>query len=338
MLWLSLLVQLRAMQARGGRNPFVNGAMAVAQRGTSAALAVAPAIVSVDRWWARQAGVANALAQRVASGSGFSYALRVARNAGGAELGAITTAQAIESIDCTRFQGKVCTFSFYAKKGANFSGAAFGAQLAAGTGTDETGSTLITAGFAGQTLPANANPVLTVALQRFAYVVAIPANATQLGALFGFTPTGVAGADDSFTVTGVMLNEGPAAAPYDARDYSEELVRCQRHLPAFNAATVLDHVCPGQAVSGTLAYLDFPFAIEPRAIPTGAQVSAVGHFSMMDAAAAAIVCTGIAHSARTSRKTGVLGTSVAAGLVAGNATRLIATNATAQLLFTGAEL
>jgi hypothetical protein len=179
MLWLPLLAQMRNVRARGGRNPFVNGAMRIAQRGVSQALTTSPVIGSLDAWWGYQNTAANGFLQQQAPSflAGFSHRLRCGRNAGGNQVGQITAASVIESLDCTRFQGKVCNLSFYGLAGPQFSAAAgrLGVNLITGTGVDQGGVSMLAGGWTGTAVTLNSTAALTGVWTRYTFPVLIPA-------------------------------------------------------------------------------------------------------------------------------------------------------------------
>jgi len=66
-------------------------------------------------------------------------------------------------------------------------------------------------------------------MTRYQFTGVAPSNASQLGVLMSFTPSGTAGADDSFSVNGVQLEIGPAASPFERIDAQVVLEICQRY-------------------------------------------------------------------------------------------------------------
>jgi hypothetical protein len=344
-LWLPLLAKVRALQARGGRNPFVNGAMRIAQRGVTQALTTAPVIGSIDAWWALQAGAANGfLAQQTPSGlAGFSHRLRCGRNAAGAQLGVITAASVIETLDCTRFQGKVCNFNFYGIKGANFSSAAnaLGVSLITGTGADQGGASMIAGTWTGSAATVASSVTLTNGWVRYTFPVLIPAGATEIGAIFSFTPTGVAGADDSFYLTGVQLNEGAAAQTFDTLEDDDDLDRCLRRLPVFDAAAGTGDRWNGFGNNTTSSIFYLPFTKVARVPVTGIVVPDATKWSIYVPKTAA---NGAAVSATFNAGgiyTGAILFSTTAGtptIAAGDFVVLFPNGTTGKIIFTGAEL
>lgn len=341
MLWLPLLAKVRSMQARGGRNPFVNGAMRITSRGLSAALTTTPSIISLDAWWAYQAGAANGfLTSQLASFAGFTSRMRMGRNAGGNQTGLIAAATVAETVDSYRFQGKVCNLNFYAARGANFSAAgnALTVQLVTGTGVDQNGQALLNGTWTGQATPINTSIALTTGFVLYSMPVLIPSTVTQVGVALSYTPTGVAGADDSVYVTGVQLNEGALAAAFDTRDYGEDFIRCLRRLPHFRLDSPAQVSYAGLCTGAGSAIITLPFHVPARAIPTGVLVSSAGHFAVLTSgagsagAAASVTFTG------AQRHSGSVSMSGMAGLTAGDATLLLPVSASATLSFTGAEL
>ena len=85
--------------------------------------------------------------------------------------------QNLESINSKPLAGKTVTFSFYARKGAGFSGTFFCA-IVSGVMTDQS---LPASGLgAGSTFFSNL-PTLTNTWQKYTYTHTIPSTATQLG-------------------------------------------------------------------------------------------------------------------------------------------------------------
>lgn len=78
-------------------------------------------------------------------------------------------------------------------------------------GTDQN---ISSGGYTGGTNAIFASSTLTTTWQRFTYSVVMPSTATEIAPYFLFTPTGTAGANDWFEVTGVQLDVGSVALPF----------------------------------------------------------------------------------------------------------------------------
>ena len=215
----------------GHRNMVINGDMRVAQRATSMALTSTIASYgSLDRWGAGQNGTANGIFAQVAVGpSGqLQWAAKLGRNSGATNTSDLYAITAFETSNSIPFQGQTMTLSFYAKAGANYSGVVFTGQVQIGTGTDQSMSTITS--WNGVATAFSTNATLTTSWQRFTVTGLIPTNATQLAVFFHWTPTGTAGADDNVYITGVQLEPGNQATPFEYRPYGTELALCQRYF------------------------------------------------------------------------------------------------------------
>lgn len=250
----------------GMRNSLINGAMEVWQRGTdTGAITGNTKQFQADRWWHQGQGSQNSSVSRSTDApSGFRYSARVRRNSGSV-TGPIYFAQDIETVNSIYFAGKQATVSFWAKAGANFSSTsnALTVNLASGTGTDQTryGSD-----FTGVASVINQTVTLTTSWQRFSLTGSVNSNATQLGLFFSFNATGTASTDDSFYITGVQLEVGSQATPFEQRIFGAELQLCQRYYSriqeaGFNRLGV---------VSGDPTHREAPFffPVQMRAAPT----------------------------------------------------------------------
>lgn len=235
----------------GFRNAIINGDMDVWQRGTSGIVPTSTQPYSADRWESYRGGYAAGLSvYRPAGPTGITYAARVQRDSGNTSTAAIAFGQPIESINSTRFAGKTVVLSFYARSGANFSSASsvLTAQINSGTGTDQN----YRGGFTGGTVVATNGVTLTTSWQRFSITGTVSSSATQVGVQFSYTPVGTAGAADHFEITGVQLEEGLIATPFEQRPIGTELALCQRYY--FQPA-----------ITGGILFLSAPYSTQFRA-------------------------------------------------------------------------
>ena len=211
-------------------NPVLNSSMQVWQRGTSFTLASSAITYTADRWAGYRAAT-GATVTRQATGDTtnlpfIQYCTRVARDSGNTSTSRISFGQSWESINSIPFAGKTVTFSFYARKGANFS-ASVDAVLLSGTGTDQN----YVNGLTGGNNVGVVSSALTTTWARYSVTGTVPTNATQLATYFQFDPTGTAGAADYIEVTGVQVDVGSVALPYRSTTgtIQGELAACQRY-------------------------------------------------------------------------------------------------------------
>ncbi len=215
------------------RNYVINGDMRVAQRGTSAALPVnnSSTYTTLDRFCSFCLTGQTGTSSQVASGlTGFQYALRLQRTASNTSTANIQTGQALETINSIPLAGQSVTFSFYAKAGANFSGSGVFIQFATGTGTDQSFSNMTGSLWTGQSNLINfTTQAITTTWTRYTFTVSVASTATQIGFQLGYTPSGTAGASDFVDITGVQIEQGSVATPFERRQYGQELALCQRY-------------------------------------------------------------------------------------------------------------
>ena len=215
---------------QGFRNKIINGNMSVWQRGTS--VAINSQGYTADRWYHQSYNNATISRQATSDTSvlpNVQYCARVQRNNGATATNFMYFLQPMETQESIKVSGKTATLSFYARKGANFPSAsgAFQAILYYGTGTDQN---LFVSGYTGSAVAFSNTFTLTSSWVRYSITGTIPTNSTELSPLFGYTPTGTAGASDYFEITGVQLEEGSVATPLEQRPMQTELALCQRYF------------------------------------------------------------------------------------------------------------
>jgi hypothetical protein len=244
---------LRYQSAYNG-NGVINGAFDIWQRGTSFASATLNGYCA-DRWkYVRAANVAGITISQVASPqTGFQYGIKQQRTASNTSTDATYLAYGIETKDFLRFAGQTVTLSFYGVKGANFSGV-LSLYFAVGTGTDENPLAALT----GESILYNSSVSLTTTVARYSVTFAVPSNATDDRFYFSWAPTGTAGADDSFTITGVQLELGSVATTFKragGETIQGELAACQRYYYRFGGDQTTQPYGIGYGTSATTALI-----------------------------------------------------------------------------------
>ena len=263
-----------------GKNAVINGGMDIWQRGTSVALAASSPYTSnynADRW---QVGTLAALEATTISRQAtadttnlpnIQYAARVQRNSGQTGVAAIYFGQSLETVNSIPYAGKQVTISYYARAGANFSATAnvFNSTITTGTGTDQN----LFPGYTGSVLNTSYD-TLTSTWQRFTHTITLASTTSEIGVYFNYTPTGTAGANDYFEITGVQLELGSTATTFSRAGGSigGELQLCRRYLPA----TYVNEIV-GYSYAANNTVYGVAFDTPARVAPTG--VTASGTFT-----------------------------------------------------------
>jgi len=235
------------------RNRIINGAMQIWQRGTTGTTGYV-----ADRW-AVTAGTSVTATQSSDVPTGYKYSLSLA----GTNLP--QTYQRIEGINCTDLSGQSITLSFWAKQSVGAGAGSLAVSLAAPTATDNYASTTAI----GSSVFTGA-ATWTQYSVTFASVNSAIANGLQI--IIYATATGAA----TFLVTGVQLEVGSVATPFERRLYGQELALCQRYYEKSynNSVAVPTAVTAGtgqlfvNAIASGATVNTVNFAVSKRASPT----------------------------------------------------------------------
>ena len=135
--------------------------------------------------------------------------------------------------------------------------------------------------------------------------------------------------------TGVQLEIGEQATPFEHESYAETLQKCQRYCLVYGGTHAYERVGTGlsNTTVKTVALVTFP--VEMRSAPS-ITFSSVSHWAVWNASTV-IAATGIGGDS-FSTKVSTLGVDVASGLTVGSATQLLANNSTSARLIWSAEL
>jgi hypothetical protein len=216
---------------QAGKNKVINSAFQFWSRGTSLP-GVTALNYTADRWQLFRSG--TTISRQVTGDTTnlpfIQYCARVQRDSGTTGTSGVILTQSFETANSIPYAGKTVTFSFYARKGANYSAASSALEffVYSGTGTDQNWL----AGYTGNTIVLNNSATLTSTWQRFSFTGTVGATATELSTNFTFTPVGTAGVNDYYEITGVQLEVGLTATPFQTASGGSiqgELAMCQRY-------------------------------------------------------------------------------------------------------------
>ncbi len=255
-------------------NPILNSAMQIWQRGTTSATTAS--IYTADRWQ-KGTGTHYNNSRQVTGDTtnlpNIQYCLRAQRTAGSTTTTGVELSQSMESAVCIPYAGKTVTISFYARAGANYSSAsnALTMYLYSGTSTD---ANLFAGGFTGAVVVASTTATLTTTWQRFTVTGTVGATATQLAPYALYSPTGTAGANDYYEITGVQIDIGSVALPFrtNGATLQGELAACQRYYFR-NTGALVYQGSGGIAGSTTNSYQQIKHPVTMRVAPTSVDFS-----------------------------------------------------------------
>lgn len=223
----------------GGRNAIINGAMNVWQRGTSSGtLGVGGgSYVGPDRWWFYNNGFTSTISQQLCGSTlpQFRNCARIQRTSGQTGTAALVLNSPQETVNSVRLAGKTVTLSFYARASSGVSSfTSLRLSLRTGTGVDQ--NNLGGGAYTGLATPISFVPTLTTSWQRFSGSASVDSTATELSVEMQFVPTGTAGASDYVEITGIQLEEGSVATPFEFEDYGTTLAKCQRYFQSYTSS------------------------------------------------------------------------------------------------------
>ena len=144
---------------------------------------------------------------------------------------------------------------------------------------------------------------------------------------------------NNFYITGVQLEAGTTASPFEYRQTGTELALCQRYLPAFRyntSSTVIPALTQFNSATTSRGYITFP--VPTRVSVTGITISSVSHFILLSYAGGSNT-----PNAFTMHQGGVNGAGVdvnfGSAVSADKNTGVVAIdNSAGYVYFTGAEL
>ena len=238
------------------RNRIINGAMQIAQRGTSATVTAGTSVPTasagfpcVDRWFVYSTG-ANVTAAQVAGSGNNKNLLQIT---GAASVTAVGVGQRIEQLNSYDLAGQTCTLSVLLAN-STLTTVTWTASYA------NTADTFGTIGTPTKTQIATGTFTVSSTLTQYTVNIAVPSAATT-GIEILFT----VGAQTSGTwsIGNVQFEPGSVATPFERRQYGQELALCQRYYEIGGAGSI------GRVQgSSTAQGFGYQFKVTKRTAPT----------------------------------------------------------------------
>ena len=348
-------------QIGGRRNIIINGAMNVAQRSTSVTgVGDAAGYFTCDRWKIETNATAGraTMSQTADVHDGFANCLKLDCTTADTSIAASELFQIsykIEGQDLQQLKkgtsdAESITISFYTKANAAFT---FGLEV-----YDNDNTRQMTKLFATTTdwvrheltFPADTTGALdddnalsmflsfwlhagsTFAGGTLETSFASATNANRAAGIDSFFSS----TDNNFFLTGVQMEVGSQATPFEHRSFGEELALCQRyHYRAGKAESAYTNFGQGWATSSTAGTIHVPLPVEMRSEPS----VSINDVQVSDDVNSAIDCSAIAVNAATGgRQLAVLEFTVSSGATQYRSYGLRGSNNTASHVSLSAEL
>jgi len=265
---------LRWSPAPSTGNPVINSAMQIWQRGTTNVTTASA--YTADRWQKGSGthfGVSRQTTSDTTNLPFIQYCARIQRTAGNTTTTGMDFAQNFESSNSIPYAGRTVTLSFYVRKGADYSSVTsnVSATLYTGTGTDQN----IITGFTGSASTLTVGGTVTTTWQRFSASATLPTNMTQMAIYVIGTPSGTAGANDYYEVTGFQIDLGSVALPF--RTYAStlqgELGAAQRYYYRQGGDAIFSRFGQGYATSTVNVSVTLNQPTTMRVAPTAVDFS-----------------------------------------------------------------
>lgn len=262
-----------------GRNRLINGDFRIAQRGTSfVAGANNDDTYNLDRWTLLSDGndIVDVTQANVAPTGGlFSIGLDV--ETANKKFGIL---QIIEQRNIVGCVGSQCTLSFKFRTSGSSISNVKAVILAWNSTADSVTSDVVSAWNADNTTPtwatnwtaentpANVNP--TNSWQTASITALVDTASTNNIAVFIWCDDLSTTVGDFLYVTDVQFEQGETATKFERRDFTDELIRCQRYYEAQgNLSTTGDYFLVNSVYgTGAAHYLNVFFKVPKRATPT----------------------------------------------------------------------
>ena len=305
-----------AMASSFKRNRIINGNVNVWQRGTSFS-SVSYGTYTADRW-ASGAGTMTIIQNTDTPSGAFLYSIDCQQTS--VDYNSIF--QRIESRNSYDLSGQSVTISFWAKSVSGSSN--MNVVLSYPTAVDN---------YTSITSIGSQNFTLTTSWVYYTLTFnALPsgvANGLQLALFRGNTST------SQMRITGVQLEVGTKATPYEMQIYSDQLAQCQRYYYKNGGSSAYQSHGVGSATATTYVDIDFTVPVVMRSAPT---LTVNNLANMLLAPLTVTPSSVVMQDPPSTYSTHMLIRAITTGATVGSSQRLLSNNAATATLDFSAEL
>jgi hypothetical protein len=356
-------------QVSGRRNIVINGAMQVAQRGTSVAGVTGSGVYAVDRMalGMENLGAYTVAQETLTSGNaynaGFKKAFRVdctTADASPASDDSLFFQYKLEGQDMNGFkkgtsEAEKFTLQFWVKSNKTGTGqVVLFDDNSRAVGKTYTISSANTWEHKVLTFPADTSGAIdNDNTKGFEIEWALDAGSTFQGgtlpATWGSSNNNFRSINDfaigdntnnDWAITGIQLEVGSVATPFEHRSFGEELALCQRYCFAIDGAGLAgsDVIASGHCRANNAAYVILHFPVTMRVKASSITVNTVGHFGMVTYGVINLACTTVALQAASRRVASINLVGSTTSLTIGFGCFMYHINDDGLIVFEGAEL
>jgi hypothetical protein len=293
---------ISAVNSLGFRNRIINGDMVIDQRNAGASVTLTADLYTVDRFLARTASATNSTAQRSTTApSGFNNSLLVTIGTGASPASSASNAirQEIEGFNVADLgwgtaSAKTVTISFWVRSSltGTFGGALSNAGInraypytysISAANTWEYKTVIIPGDISGTWATDNSSGIrfwIDLGSGTDKQGTAGSWGAADYRAASGCVQL-VATSGATFFITGVQLEAGSVATPFERRPYGTELALCQRYYQKISLTANPQTWGNGYWNTTTQVLLFVPFITTMRAAPSALETDGVpGNYSV----------------------------------------------------------
>ena len=348
-----------AITSQAGKNKIINGDMRIDQRNGGASNTLVGTSTShstsammTDRWQLFLHGITNAQTyQQVTDApAGFSHSLKITNNSTTQSVGAgnaLTPRQKIEGLNTAHLNwgtsdAKTITISFWVKASVTgtypvsisnnaFDRAYVSTYTVSSANTWEKKTVTIAGDTSGTWLTSNSLGINVMFGLDAGTNFDTTANEWVAGSKRSISSNVhfVANASATWQITGVQLEEGTSATPFEHLQYGQQLALCQRYYYQWNTSSANNFLMFAMGVGTTALYGDVKFPTTMRSNPSSVTYGS-GWGRWLGGALTTISAIAIAESGTTSVTLNCTTTGVTAekmyGVLPGGATNYIGFN------------
>jgi hypothetical protein len=310
----------------GRRNLIINGAMQVWQRGTSATGVTSTNFNTVDRFMANYGGGSAAGTHSIERStdvpSGFNYSIKITHSGASATPNEYAIRTFLEMQDVKHLIGNTAVFSFYYKSSRTGTHAYRFSHNSITGASSVNGTFTVTA--------ADTWERKEIVITQLESATGTSTADTSWGIHLDCGPRaygGVSSFDDGdyFAVTGVQLEVGSVATPFEHRSYGEELALCQRYYYVVADTSSQQFISMGDYYVSTQLNAAIHPPVTMRSTPTLDQEYGTGYFGAYSGGGVKSINGSWALLMSTPRTVSIYTSSVTSG-TAGDAARVYANN------------